>query len=367
MALVVLGLLLAVGVWAYDDAQKDQIAPGVTIGGVDVGGRDADSARKIIKRAGGRAAASSRSSSATRARTTRSVAEAAPEHADVDGMVQEAIDRSRQGNILDRVSRYASGGDVNADLAPRVSLRQGGGQGLRQPARRQRSTRTRPTPRSCRAADEAAEEGGPSGSRRRAGRRLTERDQRRRPVAGPRPDGRRGRQARPSRRSPRRTSPHVPALHRHRPRRASRCASRNLKLAKTLHGRGRPAGPRDPGRPLPHPGQAGRPLLARARLGLGREPRRPGDPAGPGRPAQGALDGDLRRRRHPRHRRDLARSARAASHGCVRMAIPDVIDLYDRVEVGDPDLHRLTHGAGSRRARAAKSCTCARRLGETLL
>src|SRR5262249_9717749 len=26
----------------------------------------------------------------------------------------------------------------------------------------------------------------------------------------------------------------------------------------------------------------------------------------------------------------------AFSHGCVRMAIPDVIDLYDRVNVGDP-------------------------------
>ncbi len=35
---------------ADDDAQKDQIAPGVKIGGVDVGGRAVDSARKIIKR-----------------------------------------------------------------------------------------------------------------------------------------------------------------------------------------------------------------------------------------------------------------------------------------------------------------------------
>jgi lipoprotein-anchoring transpeptidase ErfK/SrfK len=26
----------------------------------------------------------------------------------------------------------------------------------------------------------------------------------------------------------------------------------------------------------------------------------------------------------------------AASHGCIRMAIPDVIDLFDRVEVGNP-------------------------------
>ena len=43
------------------------------------------------------------------------------ETADVDGMVQEAIDRSRQGNILDRVTRYATGGKVNANLEPRVS------------------------------------------------------------------------------------------------------------------------------------------------------------------------------------------------------------------------------------------------------
>jgi lipoprotein-anchoring transpeptidase ErfK/SrfK len=26
----------------------------------------------------------------------------------------------------------------------------------------------------------------------------------------------------------------------------------------------------------------------------------------------------------------------AGSHGCIRMAIPDVIDLYDRVNVGTP-------------------------------
>ena len=42
-------LLLAVGVWAYDNAQKDQIAQGITVGGIDIGGRSTDSARKIIK------------------------------------------------------------------------------------------------------------------------------------------------------------------------------------------------------------------------------------------------------------------------------------------------------------------------------
>jgi lipoprotein-anchoring transpeptidase ErfK/SrfK len=119
-ALIVMGLLLAVGVWAYDDAQKDQIAPGITVGGVDVGSRDAASARKIIKREvvaplqqpvvvnydGKDYTLSPKRLHAT---------------ADLDGMVQEAIDRSREGTILDRVTRYASGGEVDADLEPQVS------------------------------------------------------------------------------------------------------------------------------------------------------------------------------------------------------------------------------------------------------
>jgi lipoprotein-anchoring transpeptidase ErfK/SrfK len=33
---------------------------------------------------------------------------------------------------------------------------------------------------------------------------------------------------------------------------------------------------------------------------------------------------------------DTASLGTAASHGCVRMAVPDVIELYDRVEVGTP-------------------------------
>ena len=33
---------------------------------------------------------------------------------------------------------------------------------------------------------------------------------------------------------------------------------------------------------------------------------------------------------------DVASLGSAASHGCVRMDVPDVIDLYDRVDVGTP-------------------------------
>jgi lipoprotein-anchoring transpeptidase ErfK/SrfK len=119
VALLTMGLLLAVGVWAYDDAQKDHIAPGIKIGGVDVGGRDADSARKIIEQ---KVVAPLKQPVVVTydGKQYTLGSKQLHETADVDGMVQEAIDRSRQGNILDRVSRYASGGEVNANLQTRV-------------------------------------------------------------------------------------------------------------------------------------------------------------------------------------------------------------------------------------------------------
>jgi lipoprotein-anchoring transpeptidase ErfK/SrfK len=119
VALLTMGLLLAVAVWAYDDAQKDQIAPGIKIGGVDVGGRSADSARKVIKR---EVVAPLRQPVVVTFDGKSYTLSASQLHptADIDGMVQEAIDRSREGNILDRVSRYANGDDVNANLPTQV-------------------------------------------------------------------------------------------------------------------------------------------------------------------------------------------------------------------------------------------------------
>jgi lipoprotein-anchoring transpeptidase ErfK/SrfK len=124
VALVTLGLLLAVGVWAYDDAQKDQIAPGIKIGGVDVGGRDADSARKIIKREV--VAPLQQPVVVTYDHKDYTLSpKQLHETADIDGMVQEAIDRSRDGTIFDRVTRYASGGEVSANLEPKVDYDKG--------------------------------------------------------------------------------------------------------------------------------------------------------------------------------------------------------------------------------------------------
>jgi hypothetical protein len=48
--IVLVVVLLAGGAYAYDSAQKDKIADGVTIAGVDVGGLDADQAAAAVRR-----------------------------------------------------------------------------------------------------------------------------------------------------------------------------------------------------------------------------------------------------------------------------------------------------------------------------
>jgi lipoprotein-anchoring transpeptidase ErfK/SrfK len=118
-AAVTMFLLFAVAVWAYDEAQKDKIAPGVTVGGVDIGGRDVDSARKIIK-----------NEIVDPLRQPVVVEFAGEEYtltpkrleqsSDIEGMLDEAVERSREGGLIERVSRYASGSDVDADIEPRV-------------------------------------------------------------------------------------------------------------------------------------------------------------------------------------------------------------------------------------------------------
>jgi len=112
-------LLLAVGVWAYDNAQKDQIAPGVTVGGVDIGGRSAESARKIIKN---EVVAPLKQPVAVSVGTDEYTLspKRLEQSADIDGMVDEAIEVSREGGLLERAFRYASGSDVDTDLDPKI-------------------------------------------------------------------------------------------------------------------------------------------------------------------------------------------------------------------------------------------------------
>ena len=114
-AFVVLLLAAAGGVYAYDSSTRTRIAEGITIGGVDVGGLEAPSARQrvrsavleplnrpVVARYKGR-------------RFTLTPAQARV-GVDVDGSVEAAVARSRSGNILQRTVRNLKGGRLNEDV-----------------------------------------------------------------------------------------------------------------------------------------------------------------------------------------------------------------------------------------------------------
>ena len=235
-------------------------------------------------------------------------------------MVQEAIDRSRQGTILDRVSRYASGGDVNANLKPRVSYdKKAVKDFVNQLSDEidQDAVDATVVPDGSRLAKQAGEAG-------RAVDKAQMTDEINAAAQSPGRD-------QPVHAVVKTTKPEVTTkdLPQAYPRYIyidrggfTLRFYRPPEAREELHDRRGPAGPRDARRALPRAGQAGEPLLARAQLGLGRLPRRTGDPARPRRPAEGALDRDLRRRRDPRHRRHrlprFGRLARLRAHGDLR-------------------------------------------------
>ncbi len=110
--------------YAYDSSQKDKIAEGVTIGGVDVGGMDAEEAEAGRPRPAARARSATRSGSATTARAGSSPARALKVHADVDAAVEEALDESRDGGLPGRMVRYVTGGDVDERIPADVTYSQ---------------------------------------------------------------------------------------------------------------------------------------------------------------------------------------------------------------------------------------------------
>ena len=115
---VVIGL--AVGAYAYDTARDDLISDGVKVAGVDVGGLRASAAKRRL-----RAELAGRLERPVRLRVAgrrfRLDPDAASLVADVDGMVHSALDRSRSGGLPERVWRGITGSDVSAQLPADVS------------------------------------------------------------------------------------------------------------------------------------------------------------------------------------------------------------------------------------------------------
>lgn len=120
VVLIAAMLLAAVGAYAWDSARSDEIADGVTIGGVEVGGMTADEATKEVDKA--LVAPLRKPVTATYDGVKYRISpEKLEVRSDVDGMVDRALEESRSGGLPSRVWRYATGGEVDVAISPQIS------------------------------------------------------------------------------------------------------------------------------------------------------------------------------------------------------------------------------------------------------
>jgi lipoprotein-anchoring transpeptidase ErfK/SrfK len=112
--------VLAGAVYAYDHGRRDKIAKGISVGGVDIGGLSRDSAQRKLE---------ARLLGALHEPVVihhgRKTWKLGPREAriavDVSAMVDEAVARSRDGNILSRTIRGLTGGEIEENITPEVS------------------------------------------------------------------------------------------------------------------------------------------------------------------------------------------------------------------------------------------------------
>ena len=120
---VLVGLMVLLGgsfaAYAYDDSRKDEIANGIRIGGVDVGGLSADEARRLLRHE--LVAPLRRPLRVTfRQRTFTLPGSQLRVHADIDGAIDQALEKSREGWLPGRMIRYVTGGTVDERITPQV-------------------------------------------------------------------------------------------------------------------------------------------------------------------------------------------------------------------------------------------------------
>jgi lipoprotein-anchoring transpeptidase ErfK/SrfK len=123
MAGVVVLVMGAVAAYAYDSSQKDKIADGVTIGGVDVGGMEEAEAKRAVRRQllgplrhslrvgydGNHWDLPGRNLKV---------------HANVDAAVERALSESREGGLPGRLVRYVTGGSLDKEIPADVTYSQ---------------------------------------------------------------------------------------------------------------------------------------------------------------------------------------------------------------------------------------------------
>lgn len=122
---IVLGLLgvLAFGMYAYDHAHRDQLANGIRVDGIPLGGLSRAAASARLQR--GVAAAMERPVLVRDGSHTWELSpRAAGLSVDVAATVSSALDASREGSIFARTWRGLAGGSVDRNLPLRVSYSQ---------------------------------------------------------------------------------------------------------------------------------------------------------------------------------------------------------------------------------------------------
>lgn len=116
-------LLGAVGAYAYDSSQDGTIADGVTIAGVDVGGMSEAEAKRAVRR---QLLAPLRHSLRVGydGQSWTLPGKKLKVHADLDRAVEEAVEESREGGLPARLVRYVTGGSVDESVSADVTYSQ---------------------------------------------------------------------------------------------------------------------------------------------------------------------------------------------------------------------------------------------------
>ncbi|MGE5281934.1 MAG: L,D-transpeptidase family protein [Chloroflexota bacterium] len=123
VAAVALLLVGAFAAFAYDSSQKDKIADGVTIGGVDVGGMEAAEAKRAVRR---RLLWPLRHSLRVGygGHHWEISGKELKVHANVEEAVEEALADSRDGGLPTRLVRYVTGGSLDKRVPADVTYSQ---------------------------------------------------------------------------------------------------------------------------------------------------------------------------------------------------------------------------------------------------
>ena len=113
--LVVLLVAAAGGIYAYDSGREHQITKGITVGGVPVGGMKEAAARAKLRRAV-LEPLNQPVVAHYEGKDYRLTPAQAKVGVDIDGSISQAIQRSREGNIFARTARNLQGKQIDEDI-----------------------------------------------------------------------------------------------------------------------------------------------------------------------------------------------------------------------------------------------------------